>query len=358
MATTFSWTLSDNKGCTMSLTPRSTCKTAAGAVLWLALLAGLTLSVLSGLKICTSLCSETAKYSIFGMDFGWFGSAFFGLLILGAAVRERIPYADVLLLIGVSAALGAELRLIWLQKYVIGSWCPVCLGIAAMVAAAFLALLYQLLAIRTASGGTMKTRFAHIAVMILALLVGLGAALVGVRKEAEAAGPDIYLGKRHSDTTVYFVSDWFCPICRKVEPEIEKVFPEISATTRVAFVDMPIHPDTSNITPYNLQFMTYHKDKYMLLRRELNELARTMNSPTQEQVQAAVAPLGVTLRPINFAEVMNGVKLFESIFRGFGVKATPTVVIDNPRTKKRKLLVGSHEISRSAIKAAIAEVEK
>jgi hypothetical protein len=34
------------------------------------------------------------------------------------------------------------------------------------------------------------------------------------------------------------------------------------------------------------------------------------------------------------------------------------VVIDNPKTKKRKLLVGSREISRNAIKEAIAEVEK
>jgi len=342
----------------MSSTPSSPGKTVADVVLWLALLAGLTLSVLSGLKICTALCSETAKYSIFGMDFGWFGCAFFGLLILLTVARRRFPFAGALLLYGVSAALGSELRLIWIQKYVIGSWCPVCLGIAAMVAAAFLALLYQLLATKTALGGTMKTRFTHMAVMILALLVGLGAALAGVQKEAEAAGPDIYFGKRQSDTTVYFVSDWFCPVCRKVEPEIEKVFPEIATTARVAFVDMPIHPETSNITPYNLQFMVNNKDKYMRLRHVLDELSRTTTSPTPEQVQSAVAPLGITLRPQNFVELMNGVKLFESIFRGFGVKATPTVVVDNPKTKKRKLLIGSHEISRNAIKEAIAEVER
>ena len=127
---------------------------------------------------------------------------------------------------------------------------------------------------------------------------------------------------------------------------------------RVAFVDMPIHADTSNITPYNLQFMIYDKDKYMRLRHVLDELSRTTNNPTPEQVQAAVAPLGITLRPLNFVELMNGVKLFESLFRGFGVKSTPTVVIDNPKTKKRKLLVGSREINRNAIKEAIAEVER
>ena len=342
----------------MSSIPRSTGNAVAGILLWLALLAGLTLSVLSGLKMCTSMCSETAKYTIFDLDFGWFGCAFFGLLILVLIFRRHIPCSTALMLYGISLALGAELQLIWIQKYVIGSWCPVCLGIAAMVATAFLTLLYQLSATLMASGGTMKTRFTHITLMILALLVGLGTALAGVRKEAEAAGPDIYLGKRHSDTTVYFVSDWFCPVCRKVEPEIEKAFPDISATARVAFVDMPLHAATSNITPYNLQFMTYDKDKYMRLRHVLSELSSTTENPAPEQVQAAVAPLGVTLRPINFAELMNGVKFFDSIYRGFGVKFTPTVVIDNPKTKKRKLLVGSHEINRNAIKGAIAEVEK
>lgn len=342
----------------MSSTPRSPGKAVANVVLWLALLAGLTLSVLSGLKICTAMCSETAKYSIFGMDFGWFGCAFFGVLILLAVMRQGFPLAGALLLYGVSAALGAEVRLVWIQKFDIGSWCPVCLGIAAMVATAFFALLYQLLTTKSASGGTMKTRFTHMAVMILALLIGLGAALAGVQKEAEAAGLDIYFGKRHSDTTVYFVSDWFCPVCRRVEPEMEKIFPEIASMARVAFVDMPIHPDTANITPYNLQFMLYDKNKYLQLRHALDELSRTTKSPTPEQVQAAVAPLGVKLRPQNFVELMNGVKLFESLFRGFGVKATPTVVVDNPRTKKRKLLVGSREINRNAIKEAIAEVER
>jgi hypothetical protein len=90
----------------------------------------------------------------------------------------------------------------------------------------------------------------------------------------------------------------------------------------------------------------------------LDELSRSTNNPTPEQVQAAVAPLGITLRSFNFVEMMNGVKLFESLFRGFGVNATPTVVIDNPKTKKRKLLVGSREISRNAIKEAIAVVER
>jgi hypothetical protein len=68
--------------------------------------------------------------------------------------------------------------------------------------------------------------------------------------------------------------------------------------------------------------------------------------------------LGVTLKPLNFMEILNGSRQFEAIYKGLKATATPTVVIDNPKTKKRKLLVGSNEISRNAIKAAIAEVDK
>jgi hypothetical protein len=57
-------------------------------------------------------------------------------------------------------------------------------------------------------------------------------------------------------------------------------------------------------------------------------------------------------------EILNGVRQFETIYKGFKATATPTVVIDNSRTRKRKLLVGSTEITRNAIKIAITEVEK
>ena len=49
-------------------------------------------------------------------------------------------------------------------------------------------------------------------------------------------------------------------------------------------------------------------------------------------------------------------KLNESIYRGFGVRATPTVVVTNVKTKKTRILVGSQQITGKAVKSAIAEV--
>lgn len=327
-------------------------------LLLIALLAGLVLSVLSGLKICSTMCSETAIYSLFAFDFGWFGTVFFGLMMLLLLLRRYVSSFGVVLMFCVWAAVGAEARLIWIQKFDIGSWCPVCLGIASTVIMAALVVSYERLAARTIFGGQMKAKCSHVAVMLVALAIGFGTALVGVQKEAGAAELDIYFGKRKSDTTVYFVSDWFCPVCRKIEPEIEKIFPELISTVRIAFIDMPIHPESANITPYHLQFMLYEKDKYIPLRYALDAISRSTKNPTQDQVQTAVAPLGVTLRALNFMEILNGVRQFETICKSFKVTATPTVVIDNTKTRKRKMLVGGNEINRNAIKAAIAEVEK
>ena len=204
----------------------------------------------------------------------------------------------------------------------------------------------------------MKISFIHLTIILVAIMIGFGGALIGVQKEAGAAELDIYFGKRKSDTTVYFVSDWFCPVCRKIEPEIEKMYPELTSTVRIAFVDMPIHPESANITPYHLQFMLYEKEKYIALRHSLDVISQTNKNPTQDQVQTVVTPLGVTLRPPNFMEILNGVRQFETIYRSFKVTATPTVVIENTRTKQRKFLLGSNEINRNAIKKAIVEVEK
>lgn len=293
-----------------------------------------------------------------GIDFGWFGTGFFTLLLLMLFMRRRYPAGGWLLKFGVYATAGAEVRLIWIQKYEIGTWCPVCLCIAGVVAVAVLVQNYELFNMRNANGEGMKTKISNIFVILLVMLIGFGGALLGVQKEAGAAELDIYFGKRKSNTTVYVVSDWFCPVCRKMEPEIEKLLPELFTSARVAFVDMPIHPESTNITPFHLQFILHEKEKYIALRHALDELSRTNKSPTQEQVQSAVTPLGVTLKSLNFMEILNGARQFESIYKGFKVAATPTVVVDNPKTKKRKLLVGSNEITRSLIQAAIAEVEK
>jgi len=329
----------------------------SACVVWLVAASGFILSIVSVLKIC-SACSETAAFAIFGMDFGWFGIAFFAFLAGLLAIRRRSIWVDWLVLSLLFASAGAETWFIWLQKYVIGQWCPICLGIAATVFIGCAAKLYETLGNCTSKGAGMKSRVRVFIIITAMAAIGLGGAILGVKKESQAAELDLFLGKTKSPTTVYFVSDWFCPGCRKVEPVVEKMFPNVARLARVSFVDFPIHRETSNFTPYNLQFLYFEKDKYISLRKVLGDLALKTKNPTPEQVQTAIAPLGVKLRQLEMADVLYGTQANFSVYRGFNVNSTPSVVVTNSKTKKTKILVGDSQISEQAVKAAIDEVGK
>lgn len=328
-----------------------------GLIIWIASLSGMGLSVEALFKICGS-CSVTADYRLFGMEFGWFGIGFFTLLIPLLALRGRFACCNWLALLLLFAAAGAEARFIWIQKYEIGQWCPICLSLATAVFLACAGVTWERLRTLSAKGAPMKSKLIHLVLVSLFFVMGLGAATAGVNRQADAAEPDLFLGRRSSPTTVYFVSDWFCPACRKAEPVIETMYPELARAVRIGFVDFPIHRETSNFTPFNLQFLTFEKAKYISLRRALSDLSLKTKTPSEAEVAAAIAPLGVRLRPINYADTLYGMQANLTVYRGYGVHSTPTVVVTNARTKKSKLLVGDNRITPAAVRAAITDVER
>lgn len=323
-----------------------------GGLLWLAVIAGFILSLMDLLEICTDACSETATFTIFGLNFGWFGLAFFTFVLLSLTVRNRLSLAGLLLTLLLFSAAGAELHFIWLQKYEIGKWCPICLSIAAAVYLGCGVLIFE-----TLRSGTVKSNFKRITIMIVALVLGATVASFGVARESQASF-DFFLGKKKSPITVYFISDWFCPACKKVEPRIEQIYEQVSKEARVAFIDYPIHAETNNFTPYNLQFLAFEKEKYPKLRCALAELALKTKTPTPEQVQAVIAPYGVMLRQMNYADISFGLQTNMTTYRGFNIKGTPSVVIDNSKTKKHKILVGDKQITLQAVQAAMTEVNR
>ena len=330
----------------------------AKIVLWLGTIAGLVFSVMSALNICTSACSEAALYTIFGLNFGWFGAVFFSVLIGALAIRSRFVWAEKLIVLFVCAAAGAELRFIWLQKYVIGSWCPLCLAIATAIYLMIIVLLLKEWHKMRTRRTNMKAYIKFMTAGMLAVVFGLSGAVLGVKKEAKAAELNMFLGKTGSHTVVYFVSDWFCPACRRTEPAIAAMYPKVAAIAKVSFVDIPVHPETTNFTPYNTQFLVYEKGKYIQLRGALTELARNTKTPSPEDIQKAINPYGVKLHNMNYADIASGMEWNENIYRTFEIKATPTVVVSNAKTGKHVNLVGEKEISYRAILKAIADVDK
>jgi len=323
---------------------------------------GLALSIASALNLCgTSACTEAHKYALFGLPFSVVGIVFFiaaeALHELGALYRM---FARLLSLI-IFAACGAELAFLFIQKYVIQQWCPLCVGIAATVY--FVAFLLSFERIKEVMPYLRERRISFmqllrkLSVIVLVFTIGFFVAYKGAQKsEAEESVPDIFLGNKSSALEVFILTDWFCPHCRNAEREIEKVLPAIEKKAKVVFVDVPIHPETENYTPYNLSFLVKDKDKYLSLRKALMGLAEKTKEPSQEDVQKAIAPLNVTYKPLSFMLVNSGIKYYDEIKKTYKVNGTPTVVVYSAKTKKTVRLLGTKEISEASILKALDDV--
>jgi len=341
-------------------------KSARGIWIGVPFAAAWILSVMSWLGICSDGCDETHLYRLFGFPLSPFGVGFFTLCGLAFLTRNRFRFSGFLIPVLLSGALGSEFVLVWIQKYVIGKWCPLCVGIALSVVAACVLIALERLPgiaarIREGERNLVMKRLAGKMVLILfAFLAGIGISSMGLSKpDAVAAGlpvKSLAFGDTESSLEVYFVTDWFCPACRAAEPEILKGARIAMRKSKVVFVDYPVHPETYNFIPYNISFIIREKAKYFEIREAVATLARKTKEPTPEDVQAAVSPLGVKYVPLNYVDVIAGMQYFSTLVKKFKVPGTPSVVVLDSRTGKTKTLYGITEITSDNILKAVAEV--
>jgi len=188
--------------------------------------------------------------------------------------------------------------------------------------------------------------------------LGFARTFSGVAKpEAAASQLNLYMGKQESRLEVYVFSDWLCPFCVKVEGVLDSVYPSISQKARFLFVDKIIHPEAANFVPYHLSFAAYEKAKYMQLRKALFAVAQKTKSPSYDDIKAAIAPLQVTYKPLNFLEVTQQMAAFQKLSEQYKVTATPTMVIRNGKTGKMRTLSGNDLLAPGQILKAVKEVE-
>ena len=107
-----------------------------------ALFCAYALTIFSWMELCSETCAEGHTYRFFGMTFETIGLMLFPLVAAAHLLSRK--FSSLTLLTGwtLSAMLGAEVVFIYVQKYKIGSFCPVCLSIAAALFVAALAYLY------------------------------------------------------------------------------------------------------------------------------------------------------------------------------------------------------------------------
>ena len=341
-------------------------KSARGYWIAVPLAAAWILSAMSWLGICSDGCEETHLYRLFGVPLSPLGVGFFTICGLAFLTRNRFRFSGLLIPLLLSGALGSEFVLVWIQKYVIGKWCPLCVGIALSVAAACVLIALERLpgvAIRIRGEErnlVMKRLVVKTALIFFAFLAGIGISALGLSKpDVFAAGlpvKSLAFGDAESTSEVYIVTDWFCPACRAAEPEILMGARKAMRQAKVIFVDYPIHPETLNYIPYNLSLIIREKEKYLLIREAMATLARKTKEPTPEDVQAAVSPLGVKYVPLNYADVLAGMQYFSALVKKFKVPGTPSVVVLDSRTGKTKTLFGISDITSDNILKTLAEV--
>lgn len=318
----------------------------------LGILAGFILTIVSFLRLCTEECEAGHKFNLLGVSFEMVGILFFvTLAIVFAASRWYSALAPWCLLL-LASSLGAELVFIGYQKFVIGAWCPVCLGIAASVAVAFFALLIE----TYKKGNIMGKSFAAICLGFLIAFTGIS------EKNALSASEQslkegITFGKTDSNIEVYLFTDWACPACRKLEPNLEQLSNEITKEAKLTFVDHVIHPETLNFIPYHLALILSDKPDYFKIRHALTTLSEKTGSPTEEEVEAELSKIGVKYHQLDYADVAIGIKYFKELGTKFKVQGTPTLVIVNTVTKKGKKLAGTGEITEANVSKSIQTLQ-
>jgi hypothetical protein len=316
--------------------------------------------------VCSEACAEASLYRFFGIPMPPLGVAYFTLCGVTCLARRRHGIYRAALAVLLAGGLGSEIVLTWIQKFVIGKWCPMCVGIALCVAAGCALILREYIIdtdFRPSEAErkiVMKRIAIHAVLVLAALLAGLGTTSLGLRKpDAHAAGlsPDkLAFGPADSPVVVFIVSDWFCPACRTAEPEIIKGARLAMKQAKVVFVDYPIHRETLNFIPYNLSFMVREKEKYLAIREALGALALKTREPTPDEVQAAVSPLGVKYVALNLADVISANQYATSVLQQFKIPGTPAVVVADSKTGKIKKLNGISEITSENILRSISEV--
>lgn len=324
--------------------------------------AGLLLSIVSAIGLCTHACSDLKSYLLFRMPFALFGIPFFSALIIFHLLSHKYSWLYVIIAVMIFGSLGAEAVFFGIQ-YKSGVWCPVCLTIATMVVLS--ALIFSAQTCIFQPRGNLNMHFIKQFFTFLPIsAIGFFIALAGVSKPdpnltaMNNMEQKIEFGNHESPIKIYFVTDWFCAVCRQVEPLMYKITPELMKQAGFYYIDNPVHPETVNFSPYNLAFMVSDKARYPQIRRALSQLSMVNKAPNDEDIQRAVVPIGATLHELNYTDVKGGLTFFDEVIKTFKIFGTPTLIIVDTQTKRKVTLSGEEDFTEAKIFNAIKTVQR
>ncbi|MBK5276557.1 MAG: vitamin K epoxide reductase family protein [Desulfuromonadales bacterium] len=153
-------------------------------LLWISLVSGCVIAVLSLIEeICLAqACRDTLSFTFFGFSLGWVGVAYFGLILMVLALRNRFTPMRLLLSALVFSGIGTEFRLLWIQKFIIGAWCPFCVSIACTLFVAATLLILENLQLSRSREQSGKCFLTWLALMLPMTGIGFVVAWLFVRQ--------------------------------------------------------------------------------------------------------------------------------------------------------------------------------
>jgi len=171
--------LSDRKGVAFGMRHRRT----MSILLWLAVFTGFAVSLFTLIEeLClATACSDAASFTFFGLGLGWLGIVYFSFILLLLWLRQKFILLNWALAAMVFSGIGSEFRLLWIQKYIIGGWCPLCVSICCALFLAALLLMIEKIQETGSAQDNGKKIVGWLAFVAAMIAIGLATAVVGVK---------------------------------------------------------------------------------------------------------------------------------------------------------------------------------
>jgi thiol:disulfide interchange protein DsbA len=182
-----------------------------------------------------------------------------------------------------------------------------------------------------------KTSFLKI--LFVALIAGFLFPAAPFAGEPEAPFPTFGSGA----VEVRLYTDYFCPPCRALEPEVEPVLKKLlrKKTIRLTLVDVPHNPNSPLYARYFLYSLAKRQDveHAIHVRNILFEAAARKDSNAKEQMESLLKSRGIAYESRDTKSVFNR---YNALIKEDRIEATPTCVII--KGDKREKSIGRPDI--------------
>lgn len=274
-----------------------------------------------GLEVYYSICGGACSYlrgDLIGIPLQYVGMAFMACVAFLSLLKADFPLLAIL-----SVGVGVEAYLVGFQIWY-STYCPYCLAFGGIVVILFLLNFDR------------ARKWTAIVSMALALILFPlffeGSLTPSYAEETSISAPVFGQGK----VSVRIYTDYFCPPCRAMEPDIEPIILDLVKRNKVAvmFIDAPFHEHSALYAKYYLYTAGGKAEirNAFAVRAVLNEAAE-QNIGDPVRVENLLHQKGMKIKPFDPKYIFD---LYTKALNTDGIRSTPTCVVEYHDGRKEK----------------------